>query len=213
MSTSIIAFRQEQNSSALRAKNWQDNGGFDRIMEEVFSIDEKRHQKIKQRIGFKGLGTVRKISKDEEMEEQSTKKISSRILKKVSLPYSSEYIAIKRKSFITNMIEQINNMDKTLQDKVSLQITIGLFKNEINNIYKTFLQTGQDEHFLSLVNLLEDIICRNELDKKILKECKTSLKNIENKDIIEYSDYEKIVRRFFEIGVDVINLQEIHDEE
>lgn len=196
----------------------QGNEDYAAILEGTFNTDEYRQEQFRDRITIKdyaitGLLSEKDIAKKEEIERSYKKEPPEWLLNKVSPPYTSEYIAIKRKEYISNVIEQIQNIKSTLGDNTSLQMYLAIMKNEINTIYKTFLETCQDEHFLSIISLLEDIFNNNKLDKKILKECNSLLKSIKDKDVIEYGDYEMTVRKFFEMGVDMISIKEIPNEE
>lgn len=174
---------------------------------------EERLEKFRKRLSFKGFElTGVETKKKEETQEHPSKQLLDIIGHEVQPLYSNEYIKIKRKSFILNLIEQVNEIITFYNDTTALQMSLEIAKNEIHRIYKTFLQTGQDENFLAIVNLVEDSLFKNEFDKKTLSDINLLFKQLLKKDVIEYSDYELAVKRFFNKGLDIIGIKEEHSE-
>lgn len=183
------------------------------IIKSTLVIEEEKEQKIRKRISIKDYNITGYAPKDvkEFIEESKRTKIIEWLSSKVSVPYSDTYIAIKRNSYITNMIEQLQEVDQAFKNKdtTASEMFLVLFNNEINTIYKNFIQTGQEENFLSIVNLLEDILCNKKIiDKTTLKESISLLKNVKTKSLIEYTDYENALKRFFDRGINLVNFQE-----
>jgi len=203
---------QNRISSAIVESQKIDMG--EEILRDILDSDKDTRERFKKRINIKDYNITGKIFTDEELkklrEELKRQEVIEWISAKIPQQYTETYITIRRKNYIANMVNEIENMSQALKDKNSnsLDMYLTVFTNEINTIYKNFIQTGQDEVFLSIVNLFEDILCNKKLiDKNILKESSHLLKGIKDKDEIAYRDYEAILGRFFDKGIDVVNIK------
>jgi hypothetical protein len=186
---------------------------FNIIVNGAFVIDKYRERQIRSRIAIKDYDvTDWDIEEDVAKKEEIKKQPPEWLLSKVRPPKTREYLAIKQKTSIKSLINHVQEIIESLQNENSRRMSLAILKNEIYVIYKTFLEDGRNEHFLSIVNLLEDLILRKEIDKNILKECILFLKRLMNKETVEYSDYRVILKRFMEKGVDIVSIEESADE-
>ena len=186
---------------------------FNIIVNGAFVIDKYRERQIRSRIAIKDYDvTGWDIEEDVAKKEEIKKQPPEWLLSKVRTPKTREYLAIKQKTSIKSLINHVQEIIESLQNENSRRMSLAILKNEIYVIYKTFLEDGRNEHFLSIVNLLEDLILRKEIDKNILKECILFLKRLMNKETVEYSDYRVILKRFMEKGVDIVSIEESADE-
>lgn len=194
------------------------NEVFDAVVEGTFHIDEGKQERFRNRLNIKDRGITRRFHQSDVATEENeelfvTKELPKWLSDRIGPFYTNEYITIRRKEHILHLLECVQNMELDCENKTSLLMYSKLFFNEISIIYKSFLETRQDEHFLSIVNLLEETLMHNELSKKILKETAGVLKAIKDSDHIEYSNYEQAVSRFFNIGADIISIEETPDDE
>ncbi len=194
------------------------NEDFNAVVEGTFHIDEDKQERFRKRLNIKDHGITRRFHQSdvatEGNEELSvTKELPKWLSDRIGPFYTNEYITIRRKEHILHLLEYVQNMGFDFENKTSLSMYSKLFFNEISIIYKSFLETRQDEQFLSIVNLLEETLLHNEVSKKILKETAGVLKTIKDSDHIEYRDYEQAVSRFFNIGADIISIKETLNEE
>lgn len=212
-STTSDVFTQKENKiMALRGRD-KEYEDFNAIIDGAFNIDKNRHQRIRSRITIKDYDvTGWDIEEDVAKKEEIKKQTPEWLLSKVKPPKTREYLAIKQKTSIKSLINHVQEIIESLQNDNSRRMSLAILKNEIYVIYKTFLEDGRNEHFLSIVNLLEDLILRKEIDKNILKECILFLKRLMNKETVEYSDYQVILKRFMEKGVDIVSIEESADE-
>jgi hypothetical protein len=208
---------QNRVSSAIVESQKFDIG--EEILKDILNTEKETQERFKKRINIKDYNVTGKEFTDEELkklrDELKHQEVIEWISAKIPQQYTETYIVIRRKSYIANMVQEIENMSQALKDKdqSSLDMYLSVFTNEINTIYKNFIHTGQDEVFLTIVNLFEDILCNKKLmDKSVLKESSHLLKGIKDKDGIEYSDYEAMLGRFFDKGIDVINIKTDNDE-
>ncbi len=212
-STTSDVFTQKENKTmALRGRD-KEYEDFNAIIDGAFNIDKNRQQRIRSRITIKDYDlTGWDIEEDVAKKEEIKKQTPEWLLSKVRPPKTREYLAIKQKTSIKSLINHVQEIIESLQNENSRRMSLAILKNEIYVIYKTFLEDGRNEHFLSIVNLLEDLILRKEIDKNILKECILFLKRLMNKETVEYSDYQVILKRFMEKGVDIVSIEESADE-
>jgi hypothetical protein len=210
----------EENTSPIAAALMgiaSENEDFNVVVEGTFDIDKYRQERFRKRINIKDHGVTRKPQQTdvatEEIEKPSTiKELPEWLSDKIGPYYTNEYIAIRRREHISHLLEYLKAMESVLGDKTKFLMYSKLLFNQIDSIYKSFLETRQDENFLSIVNLLEETLQHNEINKKILKEGENILKTIKDSDIVEYRDYEQAVSRFFSIGADIISIKETPDE-
>jgi len=218
----ITSATAEENKSKLKTLMGfsQDGEGYSAVIEGTFGVNEIRqeqHTKIRNRLAIKDYGITTTLDEEDTAILEKERKFYKKeypewLLTKIVTPYSDEYIRIIRKKHISTMLEEIDKIKESLGDPTLCKMFTAIFFNEITDVYKTFLETKQDEHFLTVINLIEDILKRNEINKQILKECHSLLKDIRNKDDIEFNDYENAVGRFFEIGIDMVSIEEKPDE-
>jgi hypothetical protein len=176
---------------------------------------EARQEKFRERLSFRHIDmTGLEIKKEkEETQAHPAKRLLEKIGYRVKPLYSNEYIKIKRRSFIVNLLESVNEIKTFYDDMTAKQMSLDITKSEIHRIYKTFLQTGQDENFLSIVGLIEESLFKNEFNKKTLSDINLILKQLLKKDVIEYSDYEMVVNKFIDSGLNIIGIIEEHSKE
>jgi len=194
------------------------NEDFNAVVEGVFHIDEYRQERFRNRLNIKDRGVTGRfyqtdVATEGTEELPATKEFPKWLSDKIGPFYTNEYITIRRKEHISNLLRYIQVMELGFGDKTSMSMYAKLFFNEVSTIYKSFLETRQDEHFLSIVNLLEEALSHDALSKKILKEADGILKAIKDTDHVEYRDYEQAVSRFFNIGADIISIKETPNEE
>lgn len=215
--TSIDVEEKATRVSALMGITYGDTD-FNAVVDGTFHIDEHRQKRFRDRLSVKDLVITRQfhqsdIATEEQEAIPATKELPKWLSDKIGPYYTNEYITIRRKEHITHLSGYLKEMGLAFGDKSALSMYSRLFFNEIDTIYKSFLETRQDEHFLSIVNLFEETFKRNELSKKVLREAMSVLKSIRDLDNIDYRDYEQAVARFFSIGADIISIKETIDEE
>lgn len=216
--TTVLNREDIQNVSALMGIP-QDYDNYNALIEGSFLVDKNRNKNFSDRIKIKDDRQItRAIFETETTSEEELdslvlqKTINSWLLTKEIPSHTNEYIALKRKEHILTLLTYIEKMRTNLDDFPSLSMYFKLFLNEISVVYKNFLKTRQDENFLSILNLLEEIFHNNQINKKLIKAVVTILKSIKDLDTIDYSYYENAVRRLFNLGIDFISIKEIANE-
>lgn len=210
--TTEILKQKESDVMALMGIN-RDVENYNAIIDGIFTINENRQKHFRDRINIKDYGiTSVKLEERITAQEQDKEKPPKWLFEKVSAPKTNEYLFVKRKSYISNMIKQVEAINNTLENDSLSKMSLAIFKNEVYEIYETFLEGTQDENFLSIVNLFEDILLKNKINKDILKECIFQLKQLHKKETINYNDYKNIIKRFLDKGVDFTSIEELSNE-
>jgi len=219
MSTGTTVLEREDNQKLRILMGLpQEDDDYNALVEGIFSNDENRNKKFKNRLTFKDNQITKSSSETEPTHGRidhslgtlyMAEAIKSILLRKEIPGYTNEYITLKRKENILKLLTHIEKIESSLGDIPSFSMNFKLFINEIFNIYKNFLKTNQDENFLSILNLLEEIFRNNQINKKLTKAAKSILISIKDLDNINYSHYENSVKRFFELDLDFINIKEI----
>lgn len=126
----------------------------------------------------------------------------------VSKLCTDEYLVITRQGTIVSILNTFDFMLRSLDDDVSLKMAKTLFKNEINSYYQNFISNAQDQYFLAIISLYEDLFSKDTIEKKVIKECCSQLRGLVKKAEITTADYKSISKRFFELGISTIGVKE-----
>jgi hypothetical protein len=192
----------------------QDNDNFKRIIDEAFSVDEDRKKLIEDRFSLKGSGIIHTsfssdTAKSEDLDSISFGKEINKVLDSKDISeYTDEYISLKRKEYISNLLNSLKDIEANLTDLPLYSMNYKLFLNEVLKIYKFFLKTHQEEIFLSIVNLIEEVFSNNKIDKKIIKTTFSILKPMKDLDNINPLQYDMSVKKFFNAGIDFISIKD-----
>lgn len=192
----------------------QDNGDFKRLIDETFSVDKDRKKLIDDRFSLKNTGLNRtsfssEKAKLEDLEDFSFRKEINKVLDSKDISeYTNEYISLKRKEYISNLLNSLEDLKANLTDLTMYSMNYKLFLNEVSKIYKFFLKTHQEEIFLSIVNLIEEVFSNNEIDKKIIRTTLSILKSMKDLDNINHLQYDMSIRKFFNAGIDFISIKD-----
>lgn len=194
----------------------QDDYDYDALVEGTFLNDESRNNKFRNRINFKDSQITMSYSATyqtnlEELYNSSQQKtMNNTLLLGKDIPYyTNEYIILKRKEHILMLLTYIEEFSTTLDDLPLSSMYLKLFFNEISIIYKNFIKVRQEENFLSIINLLEEVFKNNQINKKLIKAYFFILKSIKDIDNISYNYYENAVKKCFELDIDFIGIKEI----
>lgn len=192
----------------------QDKDDFKRLIDETFPVDEDRKKSIDDRFSLKDTGLSRtSFSSDkaklEDLEGFSFGKEINKVLDSKDISeYTNEYISLKRKGYISNLLNSLEEIKANLTDLPVYSMNYKLFLNEVSKIYKFFLKTHQEENFLSIVNLIEEVFSNNEIDKKIIRITLSILKSMKDLDNINHLQYDISIRKFFNAGIDFISIKD-----
>ena len=199
--------------------NDKDNGNFKILIDEIFSVDENRKELIEQRFKLKDSGINRTCLSSDKAELENLDSISfgKEINKLLDLKniseYTDEYISLKRKEYISNLLNSLEEMESNLTDLSLYSMSYKLFLNEFSKIYKFFLKTHQEEIFLSIINLIEEVFSNNKINKKIIRTSLSILNHMKDLDIINHSQYDMTISKFFNAGIDFISIKDTIDVE
>ena len=192
----------------------QDNDNFKRLINETFSVDEYRKKLIKDRFTLKDSGINHTFfssdkAKIEYLDSFSFGKEINKVLDSKDISeYTDEYISLKRKEYISNLLNSLEEMKANLTDLPLYSMNYKLFLNEVSKIYKFFLKTHQEEIFLSIINLIEEVFSNNKINKKIIRTSLSILKPMKDLDNINHLQYDMSIRKFFNAGIDFISIKD-----
>ena len=121
---------------------------------------------------------------------------------------SPQYLYVKRRHYLTNVIAELGQVQENIKEQQPYDMNLMIFANEIESIYQTFEHSDIDEYFLFTVNLIENLIKSEGLERKVVKECLGILKTIRDKETISFQEYKAVIKRLYAKGIDVIAFQE-----
>lgn len=185
---------------------------YEGLVFDEFIEDKERIENFEKRITFKddqitGLDTEPKSDKELAVRADEEKWNQLMESKEIVI-YTWEYITLKRKKYILTLIEYLKELDSNFSDESSFDMYFKLFTNEIYNIYEEFIKIKKDEHFLSIINLVEEMFHNNEMNKKLIKSAIDLLKLLKGIDDIDYSIYELSLKKLFDHGINTISIEE-----
>jgi len=217
VSPSATNYQEETQRTSSTGASLEQESVKERSIEDMFQVNDEEKRKIKNRIFNKSSQTAVYLTTESDLDAEEEKEeldIPRWLAEKIDVvEYSKEYIQLKQRSYICAILFHLNEIISNFDNDGVIQINIEVLMNQFNKAYKEFFQSGQVMNFLSILYLLENYLNFKEVNKTVLRDTMKFFKSILKESNITYDHYKILAKRYFELGIDIVSIENSEYEE